>query len=148
MLEGGDPLLARPLPPDLDLDRSRGFSGAALTAGLSSLGLLSFLTGEEAGSFPALALSLPLFFFLSFLDLSLLLDLLESELESLLDSELESLLELLELESLFFLLRPSLCFFLPLPLSGLESLLSPLASLFFSLPPPFSLSFDTAIFLR
>lgn len=90
--------------------------------------------------------------------------LLESELESLLDSELESLLELLELESLlreevirlqvmtnithFFLLRPSLCFFLPLPLSGLESLLSPLASLFFSLPPPFSLSFDTAIFCK
>lgn len=150
LLDGGDPLLARPLPPDLDLDRSRGFSGAALTAGLSSLGLLSFLTGEEAGSFPALALSFPLFFFLSFLDLSLLLDLLESELDSLLDSELESLLELLELESLFFLLRPSLCFFFPLPLSGLESLLSPLASLFFSfsLPPPFSLSLDTAIFLR
>jgi len=152
-VEGGDPLRARPLGPDLDLERSRGFSGAALTLGLSSLVLLSFLTGEDAGSFPAfgaLALSLPLFFFLSFFVLSLLLDLLESELESLLDSELESLLELLELESLFFLLRPSLCFFFPLPLSGLESLLSPLSSLFFSftLPPPFSCSLDTAIFLR
>jgi len=150
LVEGGDPLLARPFAPDLDLDRSRGFSGAALATGLSSLGLLSFLTGEEAGSFPAFGLSLPLFFFLSFLDRSLLLDLLESELESLLDSELESLLELLELESLFFLVRPSLCFFFPLPLSGLESLLSPLSSLFFSfsLPPPFSFSLDTAIFLR
>lgn len=151
LVEGGDPLLARPLAPDLDLDRSRGFSGAALATGLSSLGLLSFLTGEEAGSFPAFGLSLPLFFFLSsFFDLSLLLDLLESELESLLDSELESLLELLELESLFFLVRPSLCFFFPLPLSGLESLLSPLSSLFFSfsLPPPFSFSLVTAIFLR
>ena len=94
-VEGGDPLRARPLGPDLDLERSRGFSGAAwkqilllytlnlcilptLTLGLSSLVLLSFLTGEEAGSFPALgalALSLPLFFFLSFFVLSLLLDL-------------------------------------------------------------------------
>jgi len=151
LVEGGDPLLARPLAPDLDLDRSRGFSGAALATGLlSSLSLLSFLTGEEAGSFPALGLSLTLFFFLSFFDLSLLLDLLDSELESELDSELESLLELLELESLFFLARPSLCFFFPLPLSGLESLLSPLSSLFFSFsfPPPFSFSLVTDIFLR
>lgn len=150
LVGGGDPLLARPLPPDLDLERSRGFSGAGLAACLSSLGLLSFLAGEEAGSFPALALSLPLFFFLSFFDLSRLLDLLESELDSLLDSELESLLELLELESLFFLLLPSRCFLFPLARSGLESLLSPLSSLFFSfsLVPPFSFSFEADMFLR
>jgi len=148
LVEGGELLLARAFPPDLDLER--GFSGAGLTLGLSSLVLLSFLAGEEAGSFPALAF-FGLFFFLSFFDLSLLLDLLESELESLLDSELESLLELLELESLFFLLLPSLCFFFPLLLSGLESLLSPLSSFFFfslALLPPFSCSLDTAIFLR
>ena len=63
------------LQPNIDHDHESLVSGLTLTAGLSSLGLLSFLTGEEAGSFPALALSLPLFFFLSFLDLSLLLDL-------------------------------------------------------------------------
>jgi len=149
LVGGGEPLRARVLAPDRDLERC--FSGAALTLGLSSFTLLSFLAGEDPGSFPALALALSLPpFFLSFFDLSLLLDLLESELESLLDSELESLLELLlELESLFFLLRASFCFFFPLPLSGLESLLSSRFFSFSLLPPfSFSLPFVTAIFLR
>jgi len=143
ILVGGG-LLLRPLLPgdlDLDLDLSLGFSTLLSSAALASLALLSFLGGEELGSFLS-------FFFLSLdlFDLSLDLDLLESELESEDDSELESLLELLlELESrLFLLLLLSLCFsLLFLLLSGLLSL--PLSAFFFlsfSLPLSFSFPFS------
>jgi len=147
---GGGVMLRFLFPPDLL--RSRGFS-----ATFSFLSSPPFTTSFRAGDGPPFFGDLSLSFFflsLSFLPLSLLRDLLESELESLLESELESLLELLlELESRLFLLpRPSLSFpFLLLLLSG-ELSLPLLLSLFFlsfSLSlSPFSFPFSVDIFFK